>query len=304
MLSWFRCKKNLLCFAVGIICLFAFVRVYYRVTDDFRIGNFTYDLPFHPEWEIAPLSYENQKELDRILSQQFSYIGKGAQSYAFESDDGRYVLKFFKFKHLKPSLLAGILPKLPLIGDYQEKEIARKERKLNGVFKGYKLAYDVNRSEAGLLFIQLNPNHHFKPVVVRDKLGLAREIDLGSVVYIVQEKGQTLRNVLKHLLSQGDLSTAKQRIGQIFNLYLQEYQKGIYDHDHGVMQNIGFVGERPIHLDVGKLTADDQMRRPEIYRDDLFKVMEKIESWVKQYYPNHYFELKQDMDLKLAQILN
>jgi len=60
------------------------------------------------------LSDQEHQELAQILNQKFSYIGKGAQCYAFVSDDQLYVLKFFKFKHLKPNLLVDLIPSIAL----------------------------------------------------------------------------------------------------------------------------------------------------------------------------------------------
>ena len=34
-----------------------------------------------------------------------------------------------------------------------------KQKKLDGVFAGYRLAYEVHRVESGLLFIHLNKTH-------------------------------------------------------------------------------------------------------------------------------------------------
>lgn len=285
-----------------ILVVLVLARVYYRTTDDFRIANITNEMPYHPEWETLPLSKADQAEIDRILKQKFSYVGKGAQSYVFVSDDQRHVLKFFKFKHLRPSLLSSLLPNFPPFAEFRQQDILRKHRKLNSVFVGYKLAYDVNKGESGLVYIQLNPNHIKKEVTVIDKIGLERTIDLGSVVYVIQNTAQTLRTTLSSLLEQGNVELTKQRIGQIFDLYMSEYRKGIYDRDHGVMHNTGFVGDNPIHLDVGKLTKDDRMQQPEVSRDDLAKIASKIALWIKNNYSQYYPQLFEDMQAKFKSL--
>lgn len=296
--------RRFILIVLGIFLAFALMRVYFRLTDDFRISNIIYEMPYHPEWEIAPLSAKDQDHVDAILRQSFTYLGKGAQSYVFSSEDDKYVLKFFKFKHLKPSLFVDMLPNIPPFAAHKTKESARKTRKLNGVFAGYRLAYDVDRDESGLLFIQLNPSHVNKPVTLIDKIGLTRPVDLGTVAYILQEKGKTLRTVFTELMDKGDLSTVKERIGQIFDLYLSEYRKGIYDHDHGVMHNTGFVEDRPIHLDVGKLSRDKNIEKPDVYQEDLLKVALKMKAWFIAYYPKQAPELIQDMEAKLSVIFD
>lgn len=289
---------------IWIISITAFLylsmRLYFNATDDFRLSNITYHMPYQKNWEIPSPSTEEEQRLQTILNQEFSYLGKGAQSYAFSSDDGKYVLKFFKFKHLRPSVFQDMLPSIGFIKKYKDKQAARKQRKLYGVFQGYKLAYDLHKSESGLLFIQLNISGNPKrTVVVRDKIGLKRTVALEKIPFIVQEKGQTLRVVLGDLLQKGDVAAAEDRIGKIFDLYASEYSKGIYDHDHGVMQNTGFVGDRPIHLDVGKMVNEETMRQTDVAKKDMHHVEDKINFWIKKFYPAYSDRLAKFIDQKI-----
>lgn len=298
-------KQYLIWILLSCLALFALVRIYFRITDDFRVANMTYEIPYHPEWDIPDPTPAELAKLKAILNQDFYYIGKGAQSYAFKSADEKYVLKFFKFKHLKPSLFVDFLPPLPYLKEYRDAQVLRKAKKLNSVFTGYHLAYAVHKNDSGLIFIHLNKsdNLHLQ-AHVKDKIGLPRTIDLDPIVFVIQEKAQTTRAVIIDLLNQNDLAGAKRHIRQIFDLYLTEYRKGIYDRDHGVMHNTGFVGDKPIHLDVGKLTQDDRMKLPEYYEPDLVKIAHKFGNWLKINYPNAYPDLMHDMEENLSEIFN
>lgn len=290
---------------LSVIALSAFVivRIYYAVTDDFRLGNITYEMPYEKSWEIDPLPAEQESQLNQILAQPYFYLGKGAQSYVFASQDGRYVLKFFKFKHLRPSWFVDRLPSVGPIKTYKEKQAARKERRLLGVFRSYRLAYELNREEGGLIFIQLNAVNNLKrSVTVIDKIGLRHTIDLENYPFIVQYKGESLRVVLARLLDEGDLNTVKRRIGQIFDVYAGEYRKGIYDHDHGVMRNTGFIAEQPLHLDLGKLMREENMKDKTCAKQDALLVVAKIKAWVKRNYPRYHEELSSYIDGKIEQL--
>ncbi len=277
---------------VTLLITFVIARIYFRVTDDFRIANMTYEMPHHPEWEVANLSSKEKSEIDHILRQEFSYIGKGAQSYAFSSEDGEYVLKFFKFKHLKPNLLINLLPPISPLKEYKEYQVWRKQKNLQSVFTGYHLAHEMHKKESGILYVHLNPTTEIHgKIKVRDKLGFKREVDLDAVVFVLQEKAKTTRTMMQEALNQGDIGLAKKRMNQIFALYFEEYQKGIYDRDHGVMHNTGFVGERPIHLDVGKLTREEAMKQALTSKEDFEKIILKFEVWLKKNYPTSYSEL-------------
>ncbi len=273
------------------LLLFGAIRLYYRLTDDFRLANMTYSLPFKAPWSAPSLDREEKKFLTQIFDQPFYYIGKGAQCYAFASQDQKYVLKFFKFKHLKPNWLVDYLPPLPPFKEYKERCIERKERKLIGVFNGYDLAYNKNKEGSRLIYLHLVPTDdlHLKATVV-DKIGLKHEIPLDDVVFLVQKKGETLRTRLRNLLDKGKKEEAKLAMAAIVSMYIGEYQKGLYDHDHGVLHNTGFVEDAPFHLDVGKLNRDERMKEVEHYKRDLEHVIWKMDVWMKHHYPNEYPE--------------
>lgn len=283
--------KKIGCFLFIVLCLFALARLYYRLTDDFRLANIHYRLPFEIPWQASPLTEEEHRQLTDIFDQKYSYVGKGAQCYAFVSKDGQYVLKFFKFKHLKPNFLIETLPSIPPFKKYKESCIERKKRKLIGVFNGYDLAFRENRQISELIYLHLLPsqNLHLTATVI-DKLGWERKINLDDVVFLVQKKGETLRTRLRHLLKQHQLEKAKQTMGKILDMYMSEYKRGIYDHDHGVMHNTGFIGEQPFHLDVGKLNHDVRMKEVEFYKADLAHVIWKMDAWIKGSFPEYYSE--------------
>lgn len=298
-----RTLNSLKWILIAALSIFVLARIYYNVTDDFRLGNITFPLPYEKSWEIAAPSSEGEKQLEVILAQPFSYLGKGAQSYVFASEDGKYVLKFFKFKHLRPSLFIDALPPIGFLKTYKEKQTARKERKLFGVFKSYKLAYEVDKNESGLIFIQLNTEDNPERfVTIIDKIGMKRTIDLQKYPFILQCKGETLRTVLSQLLQKQDIDTAEIRLGQILDLYAGEYKKGIYDHDHGIMQNTGFVGEQPIHLDVGKLLSEEKMRDKQYAKEDAEIVVRNINLWIGKNYPQYSERIAGFLNKKLEQL--
>lgn len=285
-------SKKWLYYFLAFLCLFGAVRLYYNLTDDFRLANMTYELPFEAPWKVPTLSLEEYQNLERILSQKFSYIGKGAQCYAFVSEDGKYVLKFFKFKHLKPNLFVEYLPPIPPFKEYKQSCVERKKRKLIGVFNGYDLAFRENRQTSELIYLHLLPTQHLQlKATIIDKIGLERMINLDDVVFLLQKKGETLRTRLRHLLNQQRVQEAKQAMASILEMYISEYRKGIYDHDHGVLHNTGFIDNQPFHLDVGKLNKDGRMQEVEFYKKDLEHVIWKMDVWIKAAYPQYYPEV-------------
>ncbi|MBA2368702.1 MAG: hypothetical protein H0V82_06725 [Candidatus Protochlamydia sp.] len=279
---------------IPLLCglLFGAARLYYHLTDDFRLSNMTYELDFDAPWKAPVISADELHDLNTDLGQKYYYIGKGAQCYAFGSADGNYVLKFFKFKHLKPNFLVYFLPAFSPFKEYREASIQRKRNKLISVFEGYDLAFRVNRKESELIYLHLVPTERqFRTVTVVDKLGLEHAIHLDDVVFLFQKKGETLRTRMTRLLQQGKQEAAKNSLSKILAMYMQEYQKGVYDRDHGVMHNTGFIGEHPFHLDVGKFTEDERMKQKDYYKKDLEHITWKIDVWVKKTFPDDYAAL-------------
>ncbi len=298
----FKTKLSLI--LLSSFFIFSIARVYYRLTDDFRMSNISYDVAHRKEWEIPALDPVNSQELNQILNQKFTYLGKGAQSYVFTSEDNKYVIKFFKFKHLKPSFLINALPSVFPFANYKNSVTLRKARKLESAFVGYHIAYSVHKLEAGLLFIHLNKTDDLKKsVTVLDKMGREFEIDLDTHVFILQKKGKTLQDTMHKLLQNEKIDLAKFRIRQIFDLYVSEYKKGIYDFDHGVMHNTGFIGNNPIHLDVGKFLKEESMKKTSEYGKDLEIIYKKIDHWVQKNYPKHHEEIAHDMEKKYLESL-
>src|ERR1700733_951950 len=98
-------------------------------------------LPVHPQWTI-PVPAESM-QIKEILGSRFKFLGEGAQAFAFESQDGKYVLKFFKMRRFSPSTTDYLCPHV----------VRRRLKNLRWVFNGYKIAYENFRQDTGLVFI-------------------------------------------------------------------------------------------------------------------------------------------------------
>lgn len=290
--------------ALSVVIIRAEYLFYYPSTD-FHIESITSPLSYHPEWDIHSLSLQEESKLRKILDQQFHYLGKGGQIYAFESEDKRYVLKFLKFKYLKPRLKNQLISLIPFFEDWQTNEMQRRHRKFNGLYKDYKWAYQLNKENSGLLFLHFNPTfNQFGPVVLFDKHGLKHSVELDQVAFVIQEKGILLDTVLTEKLNNGEIAEAQAKINAILDMYLRLYEKGLYDRDYGVAHNTAFVGDRPIHIDMGRISLDEKMKQKCYYKSDLVLVSTKISEWIKKRYPQFHSVLSKSIEDKLNSILD
>lgn len=276
---------------IGLLLLLitASSRLYYKLTDDFRISNITLELPFNKDLETPDLE---PNHLNTILDQEYTYLGKGAQSYAFASQDGKYVIKFFKFKLHKPNRLLNhpLVQKIPIIGPHRAERYKTHKQKLDSAFNGYKMAYDDHKEESGLISIHLNQTTHLnRTLTVKDKLGFSRKINLDQVVFIIQKKTTPSEEVItKHLRSNED-TKAKEILNQLFAFYHSEFKKGLYDRDPCMLKNTGFLDKKPIHFDVGKLTRGN-LSDQEI-QENLDRVIFRAEQWFTIHFPEKTEEM-------------
>ena len=266
---------------------------YMAYTGDFSLNNIAYDLPFRQDWEIPSPSEAELADLNRITDQHFYFLGMGNQTYVFVSNDNRYVIKFFKFKHLKPSKLLAFLPSIPPIREYRDHKTKSQRKRIDRIFNAHKIAYMHDKNNSGLVYVHLLPTQYLnKKITVYDRLGFRYGIDLDQTVFVIQKKGITTKALLTELLNKGETALAKKRLEQLIELYLSDYKQGIYDDDHNVIANTGFFDDKPIRIDVGKIKLDEEIKKPENYNRDLHKIVtQRINKWISSYYPQYKQEL-------------
>lgn len=284
---------------VGLIAVTPWV--YEEITGDFRISNITYDLPYDLSWAETA---EEPGRLDTLLQGNYHWVGQGHQVYVFASEDNQHVLKVFKFKRLRPSLMLHYLSYVPLVSDYVARYEKKRLNRFDKLFRGHKVAYEDDSEHTGILYAHLNVTDHLKrSVTVEDKLGRSYVLDLDATIFVIQEKARMTKDVFKELLNAGNVSLVKQRIGKLLDMYVAEYRLGVIDQDHNVMSNTGFVGDRPIRLDVGQLQRSEAIKDPEVYMRDLRKITHvRLEKWFSKNYPQYAEELAQAMEQKLAEL--
>lgn len=294
-----RIKQSIYLIVI-IVMIYGGGRLYYRVTGGFTIGNITSDLTYDPRWETRPLTADRQHELDSILSQEFTYLGKGCQSYVFQSRDGTAVIKFFKYQRFRPQAWLEYFTFIPAVERYLNHKVEQKRIKRENIFTSWKLAFDELQSETGLLYVHLNKTHHLhKTLLIYDKMGMQHPIDLDQMEFLVQRKAQPLCPYIDDLMNNSDFAGAQRLMSQIITLVLAEYKRGLADNDHALMQNTGVLNGRPIHIDVGQFVRNDAVRTPEVYKQELFSKTFKFRRWLRQEYP----PLADDLEEKLRALI-
>ncbi len=277
--------KKFSVFAVALLMMWGVVFSYNRVTDGFSIREMTSSLPHDPDAAAPPLPESQKNELGQILDQTYRYIGKGCQFYAFESADEKYVLKFFKHKHLRP---LSWLKKIPMTTKWRQtcdEKIARRENRVRNLFASCQLAYEELPEETGILYLHLNRLPAVeRAITLIDKLGIKHQIQLDDFEFVLQKKATQLNTAFSEIQDEDEMRV---RVQQLVDLVILRCEKGIRDRDRSFAQNVAFcVGEpRAIFIDIGQFYKDSTIRQPEEQAQDLKKRLGNLRFWTERHYP-------------------
>ncbi len=270
---------------------------FYFYSNQFKPSNISLALP--PNQVHAPILMT--QEVKTLFEQPFSYLGEGNQAYALTSKDGKFVIKFFKNTPITSQSWMDLFSSFPFIETYLNTKRLRAQRKYERVFNAYEIAYAHDQQHCGLMYIHLYQSNDLKSSAKAiDAFGISHSIDLDNYAFIIQKKGEPLKSLLKRELSEGKIELVKTRLQQVIEMYIAEYQKGVFDHDHNLMTNIGFADGIPMRIDVGKLVLDPTYTSKDIYLKDLDKIIhQRIIKWFKRHSPDHTNDVLQTLEIFL-----
>lgn len=252
-------------------------------------------------WNIA-IEPEKVQQINSILSQHFHFIGDGKQCTAYVSHDGQYVLKFLLQRPLTLKPRFSELPDIfPFTLVKSQKAIARDERK-EDLFKALMISYSVASEQTGVMYVHLNPTHNiFKRPLIIDEKANPVYIDVGSTQFILQKRAMLVKPTLIDLMCEGKVDEAKDRLDQVLMLLFEAAKMGIVDADPCLIRNnnIGFLEDRAIYVDTGKLRLVQQQLTRKDFVNDLSR-LKPFYKWLQAYYP----ELAEHFAMKETELIN
>lgn len=293
-------RKVLVWLLLACAIIYGAGRLYFYITAGFTIGNISSNLTYDSRWDTGPLSSEKKESIKTALSQVYTYLGKGCQSYVFLSADGKYVLKFFKYQRFRPQEWLSYFSFIPAAEAYRLEKIEKKKEKLNNLFSSLKVAYDELQPETGILYIHLNKTHDLGiRLTVVDKIGFDYQLNLDNFEFMLQRRADMLTPTLDRLMSSGQSEKAKHLIDELLGMINSEYQRGLGDSDHALMQNTGVLEGHPVHIDVGQFGRNEKFKDLKVARQEMFNKTYKFRFWLKKHHP----ELAQFLEERLHAII-
>lgn len=295
-------KKAVLSLCIVLGLAYGAGRLYFRITAGFTEGNITSDFSYDPRWETRALSPVEEAEIAKVLEQPFDYLGKGCQSYVFLSADGQYVIKFFKYQRFRPQFYLHWFSFLPPVEAIRQEKIAKKRAKLDDLNASWKIAFDHLQEETGLVYVHLNKSGHLhKTLKIKDKIGVEHLLDIDRYEFLIQKRADMLCPTLDRYMAEGKEREAKELLSSLLAMILSEYNRGLADNDHALMQNTGVLDGKPVHVDVGQFVLNPSMEDPNNYRQELFNKTYKFRIWLEEMHPELLVHLDNELKMEFGE---
>lgn len=273
-------------FILGTVLAGIFAKQFcYKKTDGFAHYKILSDLTYNPEW-VPCNAGDEPSNLLQILDQPFHYLAKGAQSYVFASEDGETVIKFFRIYHMSLPLWMKALSFPQVLQPLKIRKMIAKRNELNKDFQSYKIAFEEMKEETGLLYLHLNKTSHLKKQLrIYDKIGVAYDLDMDKMEFLVQKKAKLVFPAIDSLMKTEGLDAAKEAVGSLVQLLLSRCEKGIFDKDPDLNTNFGFLNRRPIQIDIGRFCHEIESKTASIHQEEIMRITDNFRQWLETNYP-------------------
>ncbi len=256
------------------------------------------------EWDVKITSDHNR--FFYVVSQQtLRWLGRGMQAVVFETQDEKYVVKFFQLGRLKEDDSHGVIKSI-VSGDSKEKRQERLTHR-EEIFSSSKMCFEELQDETGIVYVHLNrTKDKIHGVKLVDKNGQSHRIRGDNASFVVQRKAQLLVPTIIAHMESGCLDLAKARIDQILDLLLSMAKKGFVDGDDALIRNnnLGLTENRAIYIDTGHLFRAHNLDVAERMRYEFQIRLDPLEKWLNVMYPElglYYRSRREEIMATLAQ---
>ncbi len=288
---------RLLCIIGALYGVVEIVHLWDSRGEGFRLYKIQSNHLYDPRWDVS-YTNEDLQEARKALSQPYHYLAHGFQVYAFCSEDGQYILKFFRHQRLRLPDFVMAMPSFPLFDEWRKSRILALSRRQDYLFRSCTTSWELARHETVMMMVHLNLTAGLYPtVVLHDLLGNSYPIQLDKYQFLLQRRAKLVKPTITSCMQNGDVREAKRCIDRIFNLFVDCARKGIYDTDGALIRknNLGFFEDRAIYIDGGKLTKRKGPITKKAFLRDI-KRLRPLVKWLKEEYPEllaHFEKVRQ-----------
>ena len=260
--------------------------------------------PPRKEWEVK-VSSDRERFFYTVCQQTLRWLGRGMQAVVFETQDEKYVVKFFQLGRLREDEDRGFAKNL----FSKETKEKRQERLVHReeIFSSSKMCFEELQEETGIVYVHLNrTKDKIHSIKLIDRYGQSHHIRGDDSSFVVQKKAKYLIPTINGLMDQGRVDEAKVRVNQVFDLLLALAKKGFVDGDDALIRNnnIGLADDRAIYIDTGHLFRTPHLDVAERMRYEFQVRLDPLEKWLNVAYPEigqYYRERRNEILTQLAE---
>lgn len=281
--------RNYLVIFFILITFFITRGIYYSISQGFTIERIAF--PESPSTPPITVEADERKLFQDVAGKTFTYLAKGSQSYAFESVDGKWILKLFKCHHWNDASWAENLYLPKKIQDWFNSLVKRRRTKVANMKNSLHIVKTALQDECAVLYMQEYPSQSYSlPVKIIDRASRSYTIDLARYGYALQLKARLIMPQLRMFISKGEKENVKKALSSIVGLLYRRCKKGIWDSDPDLKKNSALIGTTAIHIDIGSFYQKAQFDDLEITKD-IQKTTLPLKKWLEREAPEFVPEL-------------
>jgi len=255
--------------------------------------------PYDEQYQIQQTS-DQAEQINNLLKQEYHFLGYGGQGYSFASQDGKYVLKFFKIHHMRAPRAAELFPFLLKIKMIKNELVNKKKMNHEKIFNSIKLAAEKFKAETGILFVHLNTTKSQHPsVTLVSPIGVKIQVDLNQTPFVLQRKADLSISEIKKYSIQKDEQSLQNVINDITLFIADRCRKGIEDTDSGLFRNYSYCDSKLIQIDIGSFKENSDLKNKQVAKEVLIKKTGLIRRVLTAHYPEMVPYLEQSIEQSL-----
>jgi hypothetical protein len=231
-------------------------------------------------------------EILKILDQEFRYLDQGCQTYVFQSQDQKYVLKLIRYSKYELPFWMQVIAFCDRGKAYKEKRQDFRNHKFLHSLKSYQIASREMKEETALIYSHLEKTSCFaKKLVVKDRLGRKFLLDLDQTGFILQRKVIPLRKQFLLYKENHELAKAQELTRSFLHTIREMAKKKIVNCDYNCVKNSGVFENRVVFLDMGSFFWAKDKGNPTL-AEEMFVFTKHFRKWAIKEWPEllNFFE--------------
>jgi len=210
---------------------------------------------------------------DSILSKPFQFLGRGRQCFAFESFDGKYVLKLPRTDIYRTPFWMRTLPFLSSLRKERDADRTKREK---AVLESMRIAYEKLQEDTGVLGLHFGETaDQGRWITLYDPMGAPIFLPAHKTAFVLQKKQPILMRSFMDALKHQDRQEAKRILDAFIDVVVARGAKGIANKDGSFLRNYGFDGQKGYQIDIASFyyTKDGQQ--------SISDTMSRVRSWLE-----------------------